>query len=226
MRNAVLVVLVVLLAAMVAAPVSAEFVNDRSCDPYYSGEHGNKRGYDAGYNCGGNDYGYRQGSYNRSNDYGRSSGYDQDNRNRTSFNVGVGARIGGVGVNLGYSKTTYSKPKTSSQKPPVVIVNNPPVVVVNPTSSVTNKCQMSLVREVGDKLETISPIVVTNPEKTLVAGTHIVFERNGGFLADYEVVRISGDTVFVKVVDAPRGKPRQGDGFTIDPELEPINTAD
>lgn len=135
-------------------------------------------------------------------DNGRRSG----NQNRTGINIGVGAKIGGVRVNVGYNKTTYSKPK--------------------PKPTPINKCRLTLVQEIGDGLETISDIVVTNPDKELSPGKRIVFKRNGQPYAEYEVDRVSGETVFVNVINAPRGNPRQGDGFHIKDPPKDINVVD
>lgn len=238
MRNAVLVVMVLLLAVMVATPVSArggrqvldgEFNRDGSVitgPGFVIGTNGGPsvimRRPDGSVDTGNGSSGYgggrrgtvvvnRSGGYgydDRGSNYGYSSGR-RTNSNRTGISVGLGTRIGGVRVNLGYNKVTYSKPKP---KPRVIAIPKPPTHTPTP---VTNKCLMTLVQEVGDGLETISPIVVTNPEKVLVAGTHIVFNRAGKFFAEYTVLRVSGDSVFVETIDAPRGNPRQGDTFKI-----------
>ena len=244
MRNAVLVGMVVLLAVMVAAPVSArtqslydsrgnvigatedggQALHDRYGNRISAYEYAN--GYPEGGRRGGNSgYGGRQ------DNYGYSSGRRNGNQNRTSVNVGLGTRVGGTRVNLGYNKVTYSKP--ANPKPyiykPEVVVYQPAPNVVTPAPKPTpipTKSRMTLVQEVGDGLETISDIVVTNPEKVLVDGKHIVFSRAGKFFAEYVVDRVSGDSVFVETVDAPRGNPRQGDSFKIEDPPKDINVVE
>jgi len=223
MKNAVMVVLVALLAVIMLpltvfaydpcappnSPNSIEYARKAEVMNREAQREDSRR-YDYSSRLGNSGYGNRS----RNDNYGYSSGSRSGNQNRTSVNVGLGTRIGGVRVNLGYSKVTYSKPKPRCQPQPKVIVVNRPVVVASKQVT-SEKCRMTLVQEVGDGLETISPIVVTNPEKVLVAGTHIVFKRAGEFFAEYAVIRISGDSVFVETVDAPRGNPRQGDTFSI-----------
>lgn len=237
MRNAVLVVMVLLLAAMVAAPVSArtQYIYDRNGNPIAASEDGfesmrDNRGDRIGvyeytngpsYDSNSRRYGGNNSSYgSRQDNYGYSSGRrGKGNSGRTGINVGLGTRVGGVQVNLGYNKVTYSKPtkpKPYVYKPEVVVYQPAPnVVMPAPKPPTPTKCRMTLVEEIGDGLETISPIVVTNPEKVLVTGARIVFNRNGQFFAEYAVIRISGDSIFVETIDAPCGKPRQGDTFKI-----------
>lgn len=245
MKNAVLVGMVVLLAVMVAAPVMARSeplydgngnvigvtddggraLHDRYGNRISAYEYANGYPEGCGQRGGNSGYGGRQGNYGSSS--GRRGG---GNSNRTSFNVGVGARIGGVGINLGYSKTTNnSKPKAKPYvyRPQVVRYQSAPTVVVVPTPKPTpTKCRMTLVQKIGDGLETISDIVVTNPDKELSPGKHIVFERNGQFFAEYVVDKVSGVSVFVETVEAPRGNPRQGDSFKIEDPPKDINVVE
>lgn len=229
MKNAVLVVMVVFLAVIMLpltvfaydpcappnSPNSIEYARKAEVMNREAQREDSRR-YDYSSRLGNSGYGNRS----RNDNYG----YSRSNSNRTGINVGLDTRIGGVRINLGYNKTTYSRPKPQCQPQPKVIVVNQPVVVAQKPAS--DKYRLTLVREVGDQLETISDIIVTNPEKELVPGKRIVFNRAGEFFAEYEVSRVSGETVFVKVIDAPRGKPRQGDTFIIDPEQDPVNTAD
>lgn len=160
-------------------------------------------------------YDNRMSSDRYNNDYDDDYGYQNNSRNRSGINIGLGTRLGRVRINVGFHKTTYSRPKPKPRPRPQIVVAQKPS---------SEKCRLTLVREVGDDLETISPIVVTNPEKELVRGKSIVFERDGEFFAEYSVLRVVGDTVFVKVVDAPHGNPRQGDSFSIEDSNTNTNT--
>lgn len=248
MKKTVMVEMILFLAAMVAAPVSAQgvrmsggrsgrviegpgYVISTTGGPSVVMSRGNY-GYNGGYdNRGGYGYDYDY-------DYGRGG-----NRDRTQVSVGLGGRIAGIRVNLGLNKTTYAKPKPRSklqkviaQTAPVSVVDDQPVnttSALKPTSPVeppqqiiAEKHRLTLVREVGDdKIETICDIIVINPEKDLITGKRIVFNRSGDFFAEYEVIRISGDTVFVDAIDAPRGNPQRGDGFNIE-DPAPTNVVD